>query len=169
MSARSCATGNWYRRASIPNAQRRLVEAWAEIQRDELQRDWDLLQSGLPAFKIEPLRSLMPHAIHRVVRFDIVTAYTLSVTFDDGTTQQIDFRPVLHGALFGPLRDLVVFNAVSLDQEVGTLTRPNGADFDPATLHEWPRMCAELAAQAQTWAEPKYDRRAKNQMEKTRR
>ena len=34
----------------------RLVETWAEIHREELQRDWDLLQSGQPPFKIEPLR-----------------------------------------------------------------------------------------------------------------
>jgi hypothetical protein len=41
---------------AFPTAQRRLVEAWAEIHREELQRDWDLLQSGQPAVKIEPLR-----------------------------------------------------------------------------------------------------------------
>jgi len=41
---------------SLPRAQQRLVEAWAEIHRAELQRDWDLLQSGQPPVKIEPLR-----------------------------------------------------------------------------------------------------------------
>lgn len=41
---------------SLPRAQQRLVEAWAEIHRSELQRDWDLLQSGQPPVKIEPLR-----------------------------------------------------------------------------------------------------------------
>jgi hypothetical protein len=56
---------------------------------------------------------------------------------------------------------------VRLDQEVGTLTWPNGADFDPATLHEWPRVCAELAARAQTWVEP--EQRANTRMEPTRR
>jgi len=40
----------------LPTAQRRLVEAWAEIHRDELRHDWDLLQSGQPPVKIEPLR-----------------------------------------------------------------------------------------------------------------
>lgn len=40
----------------LPRAQLRLVEAWAEIHRTELQRDWDLLQSGQPPVKIEPLR-----------------------------------------------------------------------------------------------------------------
>jgi hypothetical protein len=34
----------------------RLVEAWAEIHRAELHHDWDLLQSGEPPVKIDPLR-----------------------------------------------------------------------------------------------------------------
>ena len=41
---------------SLPTAQRRLVEAWAEIHRAELHDDWGLLQSGQPPVKIEPLR-----------------------------------------------------------------------------------------------------------------
>ena len=41
---------------SLPKAQLRLVEAWAEIHRAELQHDWALLQSGQPPVKIDPLR-----------------------------------------------------------------------------------------------------------------
>ena len=41
---------------ALPKAQLRLVEAWAEIHRAELWKDWDLLQSGQPPVKIEPLR-----------------------------------------------------------------------------------------------------------------
>jgi len=41
---------------SLPKAQQRLVEAWAEIHRAELHHDWELLQSGQPPVKIEPLR-----------------------------------------------------------------------------------------------------------------
>jgi Domain of unknown function (DUF4160) len=40
----------------LPVGQRRLVEAWAEIHRAELEADWVLLQSGRPPIKIEPLR-----------------------------------------------------------------------------------------------------------------
>jgi hypothetical protein len=40
----------------LPTVQRRLVEAWTEIHRAELQSDWALLQSGRPPVKIEPLR-----------------------------------------------------------------------------------------------------------------
>lgn len=41
---------------SLPTTQQRLVEAWAEIHREELAQDWALLQSGRPPVKIEPLR-----------------------------------------------------------------------------------------------------------------
>jgi len=40
----------------LPKPQQRLVEAWAEIHRAELEQDWALLQSGKPPVKIEPLR-----------------------------------------------------------------------------------------------------------------
>jgi hypothetical protein len=54
------------------------------------------------------------------------------------TEQTIDFKPILAGELYGPLRDAKLFNRVQIDPEVHTLVRPNGADFDPATLHDWP-------------------------------
>jgi hypothetical protein len=40
----------------LPKTQTRLVEAWVEIHREELQQDWDLLQSGQTPVKIDPLR-----------------------------------------------------------------------------------------------------------------
>ena len=41
---------------SLPKPQQRLVEAWAEIHRTELDHDWALLQSGQAPIKIDPLR-----------------------------------------------------------------------------------------------------------------
>ena len=93
----------------------------------------------------------MSHPIYRVTRFAIVGPYRLAVAFTDGTEQHIDFRPVLHGVMFGPLQDLATFNGVVLDAEAGTLVWPNGADFDPTTLHDWPTVAEELAARARTW------------------
>jgi hypothetical protein len=78
----------------------------------------------------------MRHAIHRVKYFEIVGPYTLSVRFEDDSEQRIDFRPVLEGEVFAPLQDLKLFNAVELDPTFGTLQWPNGADFDPETLHD---------------------------------
>jgi Protein of unknown function (DUF2442) len=94
----------------------------------------------------------MNHPVHRVTGFAIVGPYTLTVAFADGTEQRIDFQPVLRGALFGPLQNLATFEAVVLDSEAGTLVWPNGADFDPATLHDWPQVRDELAARALHWA-----------------
>src|ERR1043165_8215445 len=80
----------------------------------------------------------MAHPIHRVRSFKIESPCTLRIGFGDNTEQVIDFRPSLAGELFGPLRDLSIFNRVRVDPEVHTLVWPNGADFDPATLHDWP-------------------------------
>jgi hypothetical protein len=65
--------------------------------------------------------------------------------------QSIDFRPVLAGELFGPLRELSLFEQVQIDPEVHTLVWPNGADFDPATLHDWPALEPALIARAKQW------------------
>jgi hypothetical protein len=40
----------------LPRTQQRLVEAWAEIHRQELLQAWAVLQSGQAPVKIEPLR-----------------------------------------------------------------------------------------------------------------
>ena len=93
----------------------------------------------------------MEHSIHRVESFEVVAPYTLHVTFGDRTHQMIDFQPVLAGELFGPLRDLNLFNQVFLDPEVHTLVWPNGADFDPATLHDWPDYVEVLETQTRQW------------------
>ena len=93
----------------------------------------------------------MHHPIHRVRSFRIVDDYVLGVTFDDQTEQIINFRPVLAGELFGPLRELALFNQVQIDQEVHTLVWPNGADFDPATLHDWPNRVQALTTLARKW------------------
>ena len=91
------------------------------------------------------------HPIHRVTGFRIVAPFTLVVSFEDGLSRQIDFSPVLEGELYGPLRDVALFNQVSLDREADTLVWPNGADFDPATLHDWPNVRDQMKALAQSW------------------
>lgn len=93
----------------------------------------------------------MVHPIYRVESFQIVAPFTLSIQFDDQTKQIINFQPVLVGELYGPLGNLMFFNQVQIDPEVNTLIWPNGADFDPATLHNWPELIEKLTAQAQQW------------------
>ena len=93
----------------------------------------------------------MRHGNCRVRSFEAVSAYTLRVGFDDGTEQTIDFRPILAGKLYGPLRDLGMFNQVRIDPQLHTLVWPNGADFDPATLHDWPEYERSLRELARRW------------------
>jgi hypothetical protein len=93
----------------------------------------------------------MSHPIYRVLMFERVAPYTLRVQFDDHTERLIDFQPILTGELYGPLCDLNLFNQVAIDPEVHTLVWPNGADFDPATLHDWPQHLDTLLARARRW------------------
>ena len=40
----------------LPPAKLRLVQAWIEIHREDLQADWKLAVEGREVFKIDPLR-----------------------------------------------------------------------------------------------------------------
>ncbi|MEQ1885233.1 MAG: DUF2442 domain-containing protein [Bryobacteraceae bacterium] len=93
----------------------------------------------------------MRHIICRVKRVECIGPYILKVSFDDGTEQTIDFAPILAGELYGPLRDLKLFNQVSIDPEIHTLVWPNGADFDPETLHDWPAHEQAFRDMAKKW------------------
>ena len=93
----------------------------------------------------------MSHPIYRVRSVEVVAPFTLQLRFDDGAERRIDFSSILAGELFGPLRDINLFNQVCLDPEVHTIVWPNGADFDPATLHDWPSHEAAFRELARRW------------------
>jgi hypothetical protein len=93
----------------------------------------------------------MKHPLHRVESFEQVGPYALRVRFADGSVRTIDFAPILEGEIFGPLRDPSVFRQVKVDPEIKTLVWPTGADFDPATLHDWPEHEAAFKAAARAW------------------
>jgi len=56
------------------------------------------------------------------------------VRFSDGTKGEADLSAELTGPVFGPLRDVEKFKALTLGYH--TLTRPNGADLAPEFLRE---------------------------------
>ena len=87
----------------------------------------------------------MRHTLTKVFEFYYTEDYSMRVCFDDGHSSVIDFSPILHGPLFGPLRDLSLFKKARLDLQTGTLVWPNGADFDPDTLYNWPEVVGELS------------------------
>lgn len=94
----------------------------------------------------------MNHPLYRITSFEQTEAYSLRLHFNDGFERIIDFEPVLEGELYRPLRDPEVFAQVKLDPEVHTVVWPTGADFDPATLHDWPAHEASFRAAAKRWA-----------------
>jgi len=88
----------------------------------------------------------VPVFVPRVTRVDLRGAYRLAVGFLDGSEQDVDVQPLLHGEWYGPLRDPARFNQVAIDPH-GSLTWPNGPTLSLWTLHAWPREGPRLAAQ----------------------
>ena len=79
-------------------------------------------------------RERIPH----VVAAEPVGELRLRLEFDDGITREIDFSAELSqqvGPMFEPLRDPEFFSRVRVDEELGTIVWPNGADMDPVVLH----------------------------------
>jgi hypothetical protein len=77
--------------------------------------------------------------------------HSLLLTFDDGTTKQVNVRPLLDGPIFEPLQDPNDFARVSLDTSCGTVVWPNGADFAPEALHE---LEAEVVTESESGIMP---------------
>ena len=94
----------------------------------------------------------MNHPLYRITSVERVGRYSLHLRFDDGLSRTIDFEPILEGELYSPLRDPAAFAQVTLDPEVHTVVWPCGADFDPATLHDWPEHEAAFRAAAERWS-----------------
>jgi hypothetical protein len=69
----------------------------------------------------------------------VLDAYRVELTFSDGLRGVVDLanRIVGRGGMFGPLEDPVFFRRVAVDNELGTIVWPNGADFYPDMLYGW--------------------------------
>jgi hypothetical protein len=72
-----------------------------------------------------------------ILRFEYIAPLTLKLYFADQTEQIINFEPVLRGAWLKPLRDPKYFTQVKLN-DTGNLEWPDGQDFNPEALHDWP-------------------------------
>ncbi|HEV8688441.1 MAG TPA: DUF2442 domain-containing protein [Gaiellaceae bacterium] len=78
----------------------------------------------------------MAELIH-VTAVEAVGDHCLRLRFEDGTQGDVDLSGWRWHGVFEPLADPDYFRQVSLDQELGTIVWPNGADIAPETLHEW--------------------------------
>lgn len=70
-------------------------------------------------------------------------AHRLHLCFDDGAVGELDFSGEDWSGVFAPLSDPEFFARVELDEELGTIVWPNGADIAPETLHQ--RVVAQNA------------------------
>ena len=69
-----------------------------------------------------------------VVNAEYRDGFRIQLTFNDGTTETVDFSEWLKGPIFKPLLDVAYFRGFFL--EGGTVSWPNGADIAPETLYE---------------------------------
>lgn len=95
----------------------------------------DCLCSGIAfAHRAAGITAIAPWRIRSVT---VLPGYRFSVTCNDGTTGIVDMSRLIFSekaGIFAALKDEHVFNQVRI--ELGALTWPNGADFDPVWLHE---------------------------------
>jgi hypothetical protein len=62
--------------------------------------------------------------------------FNLKLVFNDDTEKIVDIEPLLYGPIFEPIRsNLEMFRLVKVDEELGTIVWPNGADIDPDVLY----------------------------------
>lgn len=79
-------------------------------------------------------RRPLPH----VTKAEVLHDYVVRIEFDDGTVRDVDLGPELSGPIFAPLRDPEFFRQITVDDEIGTIVWPNGADFAPEFLRWGP-------------------------------
>jgi hypothetical protein len=90
----------------------------------------------------------VPAAPWRITAVSVLPSHRLAVTFRDGSNATLDFSAVLtakDAGIYSALADPILFEQVHL--ELGVITWPNGADIDPAWVHEETRT-------RKTWAVP---------------
>jgi hypothetical protein len=78
-------------------------------------------------------------ANYDVLKVDHLGGYRLRLTFAGGLVTEIDLTAKLRGdvgPMFEPLRDEAFFARVTVDEELGTVVWPNGADLAPDVLYQ---------------------------------
>lgn len=89
-----------------------------------------------------------PAAPWRIQAVSVLPNHRLALTFRDGLIGVADFSAIgttANPGIYAPLADMDFFGQVKI--ELGVLTWPNGADIDPAWLHE-------SLASDKTWSVP---------------
>ena len=81
--------------------------------------------------------------------------YRVLLEFSTGEQKTVDLDPLLRGLVFEPIRSSrAMFRSVRVDEELGTIVWPNGADMDPDVLYygltpAWMEIEREFAQETQ--------------------
>ena len=78
----------------------------------------------------------MAEIVH-VTQVEPLAGHRLRLSFEDGVEGEVDLSARAWRGVFTPLQDQAFFAQVELDQDLGTIVWPNGADIAPETLHRW--------------------------------
>lgn len=71
-----------------------------------------------------------------IVGVELAAPFKLLLEFNTGEQKLVDIERYLRGPIFRPVReDPGYFNRVKVDDELGTIVWPNGADIDPDVLY----------------------------------
>ena len=71
----------------------------------------------------------------RIKTVEVLEGFAVRLGLSDGTEKTVDLSPYMRGPIFEPVRqDRGLFRQVRVDEELGTIVWPNGADIDPDVL-----------------------------------
>jgi prevent-host-death family protein len=119
--------------------QRELRNESGEIMRAlDRGESFVVTRNGVPVGELTPLRQrqFVAELVH-VTAVEVVGDHRLRLTFEDGAEGGVDLSSWRWRGVFEPLADPSYFRQVTLDEELGTIVWPNGADIAPETLHAW--------------------------------
>ncbi len=74
--------------------------------------------------------------MHSIKSLKYIKEYRLELTFEDFSVKVIDLKDELYGEIFEPLKDVDYFKQAYVNQDIETVSWPNGADFCPDFLYE---------------------------------
>lgn len=90
--------------------------------------------------------------ILQVISVTYLSGYKLLVKFNNSLEGIVDLEDSLNGFMFEPLKDIKVFQQFKLEDELGTLSWENGADFAPEYLYFLAfKEVQELRQQFEKW------------------
>jgi hypothetical protein len=74
--------------------------------------------------------------MHFVKDVKYLSEYKLLLTFEDGSSREVDLAQHLDGEVFEPLKNIGNFKSVHLNSDLDTIVWENSADMSPDFLYK---------------------------------